>query len=205
MMTALYIVGGLLLLVVLLLSSPISLHFHHTDTPRCTLYVWGVPIRLRPRRVKKAAAAAEKLADKGEKKPSALLAQLHTSFREDGVAATLVWLAEVAKLLTSSVGRVLRSVTVTRFRLEMRIGGEDAAAAAIHFGEVCAVLYPLLSVIACHLRVKKRRVELHPDFEGLGTAVLVDLRCRISLWRVCGALLAMLAKFIRIQLKQTNR
>lgn len=199
-MTALYIVGGILLLVVLLLSSPISLRFFYKDDPFCTLRVWGIPVRLLPREHKEP-AHGKATAKPQKKKPSALLNELTASFREDGVAATLRWLGALAKLLTETVGRVLRSVTITRFQLEMRIGGEDAAAAAIRFGEVCAVLYPLLSVIACHLKVKQRQVELRPDFEGLGTAVLIDVRCKISLWRVCGALISALFKFVSIQAK----
>lgn len=197
-MTALYIVGGLLLLVVLLLSSPVSLHFHYSEQPLCTLRVWGAPIRLLPHTEKQTPSKKEG-AKPQEKKPSALLTELTASFKQDGVAATLHWLGELARLLTDTVGRVLQSVTVTRFQLEMRISGEDASAAAIRFGEVCAVLYPLLSVISCHLRIKKRQVELRPDFEGLGTAVLLDIRCKISLWRVCGALLAALFRFVKIQ------
>ncbi len=201
-MTALYIVGGILLFVALLLSSPVSLRFYYHEKPLCVLRVWGVPIRLIPRKPKK--AVPQKMVAKKEKKPSAVLSQLQASFKQDGVAATLVWLAEVAKWLTSSAGDVLRGIKIRLLRIELRIGGEDAAAAAIHFGEVCAVLYPLLSVIGCHLRIQKRAVEVRPDFEGEGTAALIDIRCGISLWRVCGTLLASFAKFIRIQLKQAD-
>ncbi len=202
-MTALYIVGGILLFLALLLSSPVSLRFYYNETPLCVLRVWGVPFRLIPREQKQK-AIPQKAVAKETKKPSAVLSKLQDSFKQDGVAATLLWLGEVAKLLTTSVGKVVCGIKIRLMRVELRIGGEDAAAAAIRFGEVCAVLYPLLSVIGCHLRIQKRDVEIRPDFEGKGTAALLDIRCSVSLWRVCGTLLASFARFIRIQMKQTD-
>ncbi len=201
-MTALYIIGGILLLLVLLLSSPISLRFYYHETLLCVLRVWGVPIRLLPRGHKE--SATEKVAVKEQKKPSTVLSRLQDAFKQDGVAATLSWLGEVAKLLTSSVGKVLCGIKIRLMRIELRIGGEDAAAAAIRFGQVCAVLYPVLSVIGCHLRIQKREVVVRPDFEEQGTAALLDIRCSVSLWRVCGTLLATFARFIRIQMKQAD-
>lgn len=203
-MTALYIVGGLVLLVVLLLSGPISLRFYYYQTPLCVLRIWGIPVRLLPRTEKKRAVSKQTAAPKQEEKRFELLDRLQQSFQEDGVAATLSWLGEIAKLLTETTGRVLRDMRVRLLRIELRIGGEDASAAAIHFGEVCAVLYPLLSIIGSQMRIQKRMVEVRPDFENEGTAALLDMRCGISLWKVCGALLASLLKFSRIQQKQTD-
>jgi hypothetical protein len=201
-MTALYIVGGILLLLALLLSSPVSLRFYYKETPLCVLRVWGVPIRLLPRKEKPQKEA--KAAVKADKKPSAWLTRLQESFQQDGVAATLKYLGEAAKLLATTTGKLLCGIKIRLLRIELRVGGEDAAAAAIHFGEVCAVLYPLLSAIGCQIQIKKRAVEVRPDFEGEGTAALVDIRCGISLWRVCGTLLASVIQFVRIQLKQTD-
>ena len=198
-MTALYIIGGILLFLALLLSSPVSLRFYYHETPLCVLRVWGVPIRLLPREQKQTVSQTNTV--KAEKKPSAVLVRLQESFQQDGVTATLAFLGEAAKLLASSTGKVLCGIRIRLMRIELRIGGEDAAAAAIHFGEVCAVLYPLLSVIGCHLRIQKRDVNVRPAFDGQGTAALLDIRCGISLWRVCGTLLASLVKFVRIQLK----
>lgn len=199
MVTALYIIGGILLFLALLLSSPVSLRFYYHKTPLCVLRVWGVPIRLLPRETKK--TTTKTVTAKAEKKPSAVLSRLQDAFKQDGLTATLGFLGEAAKLVTTSAGKVLRGINIRLMRIELLIGGEDAAAAAIHFGEVCAVLYPLLSVIGCHLRIQKRDVQVRPDFDGQGTAALLDIRCGISLWRVCGTLLSSFVRFVRIQLK----
>lgn len=203
-MSALYIIGGILLFLALLLSSPVSLRFYYNETPLCVLRVWGVPIRLIPRKEKKTAAKTTATTENTSKKPSAVLTRLQESFEQDGVAATLGFLGEAAKLAATTTGKLLCGIRVRLMRIELRISGEDAAAAAIHFGEVCAVLYPLLSAITCHLRIRKREVEVRPDFEGQGTAALLDIRCGISLWRVCGTLFASLVKFMCIQLKQSD-
>lgn len=203
-MTAVYIIGGILLFLALVLSSPVSLRLYYRETPLCVLRVWGVPVQLIPRKPSKKRTTAVTDTKAATKKPSAVLTRLQDAFKQDGVTATLGFLGETAKLLTTSAGKLLCGINIRLMRIELRIGGEDAAAAAMHFGEVCAVLYPLLSVIGCHLRIHKREVEVRPDFEGQGTAALLDIRCRISLWRVCGTLLSSLWKFICIQLKQTD-
>lgn len=187
-MIALYILLGLIALIGLLLSSPVSLHFYYRDDPRLTLRVWGIPFRLLPAPPKKEKeTAASDTAKTREKEKPPLLEELQTTFRQDGLSAALQWLKRLAAVFSKAIGRLFRAVTVKNLRLEMRISGDDAADVAVRYGEVCAVLFPVLAVIIGNLRVKRQTVDIRPDFSEAGTAVLVDCRLGVSLWRLAGA------------------
>lgn len=194
-MIALYIIGGLLALIALLLSSPISVHFFCRETPELVLRIWGLPVRMLPRpSVEEAVVStSEKAEQKTEKqkkdKPSFLL-KLQESLKEDGIGTILQLLGELAGVLKRTIGRLLRAITVKEFRLQMRISGDDAASTAINYGRVCAAFYPLFGAVCAGMRVRHHDVDLRPDFAEEGSAVLVDITACVSLWRLTGAVIA---------------
>lgn len=197
-MTALWIVLGVLALICLLLSSPVSLHFYggEAESPRLYLRIWWIPFRLLPPRPKKEkpekpSSDTPKSKDKEKKKP-ALLESLQTTFEEDGVGAAVHWLGELAALVQSAIGRLLRAVTVKQLRFHLRVSGEDPAAVAVRYGEICATVYPVLAVISNGLRIKKQEVSMTPDFLSERMAYLIDIRVRLSLWRIVGAALRLM-------------
>ena len=198
-MVALYILLGLVALICLLLCSPVSLHFYYREDPRLVLRVWGIPFHLLPSPQKEAAPATDTPPAPKTEKPS-LLKELETTYRQDGLSATLQWVKRLAAVFSRAVGRLLRAVTVKNLRLEMRISGEDAAASAVHYGEVCTVLFPMLAVITGNLRVKRQTVDVRPDFSEQGTAVLIDCRLGISLWRLAGAAIGLGFGMLRLSL-----
>lgn len=205
-MIALYIIGGLLVLIALLLSSPVSVRFYYRDTPELILRVWGCPFRLLPRPPEE--THPEKTSISSDPKPKeqkpSLLDELQASFREDGVGAVLRWMEQLAGILKRAVGRLLKAVTVKNLCLQMRISGEDAAAAATNYGKVCAVFYPLLGAVSAGIRVNKRAVDLRPDFMLEGAAVLVDVTVGVSLWRLAGAAVAAGFSLLRIYMKMDD-
>ncbi len=198
-MVALYCIGGLLLFLVLLLSSPLSVRCFYRETLQVTLRVWGIPVRLLPRpqvqqRTNKTAS------EETVKKPS-LLTQLRDTFEQDGVAATLQWLSQLAGLLSKTVGKLLDAVLVKTLQLEMRVSGEDASAVALHYGEFCAAFYPMYALVSTRLDIRKQHIDLRPDFAQEGAAVLLDITARISLWRLLYAALFCGFSLLRMNFK----
>lgn len=199
-MIALYCIGGLLLLLALLLSSPISVRFFYRDTLQIVLRVWGIPMQLLPRPQQTDAVSDTASAEKSEKKPS-LLKQLQESFAQDGVGATLHWVSEMARLLQTAVGKLFRAITVKTLQLEMRISGEDASQIALRYGEFCAVFYPAFGAVSTALRIQKSHIDLRPDFAAEGGAALLDATVRVCLWRLLGAAITCGFMLLKIYLK----
>ena len=209
-MIALYIIGGLIALIVLLLSSPISLRFVFSQNePQLVLRVWGVPTQLLPCAEKKEKAPARtvrkppKRGLKKKKEKPSLLAELQTSLKEDGVSAIVKLMGELAGILKRTVGRLLRAITVKKFHLHMRISGEDVSAAAQNYGRVCAAFYPLFGALNGVMKFKKQDVNLYADFFEQGTAVSVEVVARVSLWKVMGAALSTAFSLLKMYVGST--
>lgn len=208
-MLVLYIIGGLIALVCLILGSPVSVRFYYQEAPSLVVKVWGQPFTVLPRPEKTESDKKTGSASQADKPRNRLLTELETTFREDGVGAVLHWVKVLAGMLGRAVGRLLKAITVRNLKLHMRIPGDEAADIATNYGKVCSVFFPLYGTLCTVIKVKKQDVCIDPDFLQQGGGVLVDVDCRVSLWRVAGALLAILWEFLCLYItsdtKKTER
>lgn len=137
-----------------------------------------------------------------EKKDSQVLTQLglsqytsagnlKKSISEKGLPATLKHFASILKLVFSTLGRVARKFRVCRARLEVVTAGENAA---MEYGIVSAVLYPLAAFLQNRTRVKDRAVkaDVRCDFEGTEGDISYDLLLRIFVGNLIPILLRIL-------------
>jgi len=197
----LYSLLGLLLLLIVLLSVPIYGRILYDGSFSVRLRVLGIPITLVPPPDKKAEDRPRKSPAKKKEKPSVFRA-LAQEFRQDGVGGTLQLIGRVAALAGKTVGRLLRSVTVTRLDLQMRIATDDVAVTAQRYGQVCGVLYPSLALIERWVRIRRRNLRVEPNFLMDTSAVRLDVRLQVSLWRLLGAAIALLWGLV--MLKESN-
>ena len=205
-MLALYILLGLLglavLLVLLVLFVPTYARVSYDDELRVRVWVLGLPITLLPSEDKPEEKDAQPAKAFGPAKPSKtkeLLGEVSRSFKQDGVAATLDYLTQLAKLAGQAVGRVLRSITVDRLDFELIVADGDADTTAIRYGQVCGVLYPALTAIAGVITVRKRDVRVEPNFLMENSTVHADVRLHIWVYRLVGAAIVLLVKFLMLR------
>lgn len=205
-MLALYILLGLLglavLLVLLVLFVPAYARVSYDDELRVRVWVLGVPITLLPSEDEPEEPKSMKTKTAKPKKPSKtkeLLGEVSRSFKQDGVAATLQYLSDLAKLAGQAVGRVLRSITVDRLNFELIVADGDADTTAIRYGQVCSVLYPALTAIAGVIKVRKRDVRVKPNFLMENSTVRADVRLHIWVYRVVGAAIVLLVRFMLLK------
>ena len=184
-------------LIAAVLFAPIYARVRYDGTLTVRLRVWGIPITLLPSdEDEEQEEPAPSTPRKKTSKTAELKRELSRSFHEDGVGATLRYLGELASMASQAIGRLLRSVTVDRLRLEMRISAVDAADTAVRYGEVCAVLYPALAVVERAMRVRRREVRVEPGFLADGSAVFADIRLHIWVYRAAGAAIALLWRYL---------
>jgi hypothetical protein len=197
-MLALYILGGLIALFCLLLSSPIFLQLRYEEgVLHLILKVWGTPFTLLPSPPKEKIVKKDTVSD-NKKQKNRLLVELETTFKQDGVGAVVHWMGQLAGMLSRAIGRLLKAVTVKHLKLHMRVSGEDAAAVATNYGTVCGTFYPAYGALCAVVKVKKQDICIDPDFLEQGSGVLLDMICRICLWRVLGAAIAFFWDLIRL-------
>ncbi len=204
-MLVLYILLGLLgllvLLVLLTLFVPVYVRVTYDDELRVRARVLGVPITLLPTEDKpeEEKPTSEKKKSAMPSKTKELLGEISRSFKEDGVAATLRYLSELAKLAGQAVGRVLHSITVDKLDLELIVADGDADTTAIRYGQVCSVLYPAFAAIAGVIKVRKRDLRVEPNFLLDNSTLHADVCLHIWGYRVAGAAIVLLVRFMLLK------
>ena len=163
-MIALYILGGLLLLILLILIVPVRLRVTYDQTLTAKLRVlFLIPYTLYdergPEKPKKEKAKADKPAKakkkKEKKSASHLFKERAAELKTRGAAGLLDWLRDIARLVLGATKRLLRAITVRRLDLRMCVVGEDAADTALTCGRFCAAAYPLLGTLMCAIKTRR--------------------------------------------------
>ena len=203
-MWAVYILLGLLALILVLLFMPVWVRVTYRGELCVRVRVLGIPLTVlpppeKPDKPDKASEKKDKKpAEEKEKSPSRgkeLLSEISRSFREDGVQATLEYLQALAALAGRAAGRALRSITVDCLRMDMLIATGDAADTARRYGQVCGVLYPALAAVSGPVRIRRRRLRVEPNFLAEKSAVQLEIRLHIWVFRLVGAAIALLVGY----------
>ncbi len=105
--------------------------------------------------------SAEKPAEKPAEKKESLL---HIIYRTHGVDGILEILRRVFSYLGSFFGDMMKSLVIEELYLDIGCAKKDAAETAIHYGEVCAALYPMLGALASKCKIKKYDINVYPDY-----------------------------------------
>lgn len=98
----------------------------------------------------------------GKKKKQGVFAKLK---KEHGLFGAIRVLLRTAASAADLAVFIIRRVNVDRLECLIAVGGEDAADAAVRHGQLCASLYPALSLALCAVHSYKRvNIDLRPDF-----------------------------------------
>ena len=100
--------------------------------------------------------------------------------RKRGLSGLLETLGELSRLLKDSAGKLGRKVRLREFDLYVCLGGEeDAALAAIQYGQVSGAVYAACGVILSLLPCKKAGVTVDLDYGSRETTALFSARASI--------------------------
>ena len=208
-MIALYILGGLLLLLLIVLLVPVRLRVTYDQALTARLvFLFLIPYTLvdetKPEKPKqeKAKSSDQSPKEQKEKTEKKTISHLFKKRAEElkarGASGLLDWLRDLARLALGATRRLLRAITVRRLDMDLRIVGDDAADTAVCCGRWCAALYPLIGTLMCAVRTRRSDVRIEPDFLGEETALRFDVRLSVSPWRVLWAGLWALVGFLRL-------
>lgn len=62
--------------------------------------------------------------------------------------------------------KVSKKIRIDKLKIDLTVGGGDAADVAITYGEACAIIYPAVSFLEALVNVKNRQVAINADFNG---------------------------------------
>ena len=217
-MLALYLILAIIALIVLLLALPLRIYLHYTPEAGFQFRVKYLFLTLadstkekkpkqpkKPSGKKKPAAqkkksdgkATEKLLDLLGLKDVSSKLNLKRAIDNKGLIETIRGVFDAVRELLSRIGKLVKRSVFKRFDLKISVGDSDAADAAFHYGEVCAVVYPLLTLLDGTMTFKKRNVDIGCNFEQDNITAIFDGQLNYRPIHVVGFLFGLIGRYIK--------
>ena len=181
-MTALYIISGIILFFILLLSVPVVLDLEYTDMFRCKVSWLFIKFNIYPpdekkdKKEKKEKKPKPQKENKNEQKPEAENKSdddtvkkenfIKTFYNNQGVSGILELVRNCALYLGKFSKGFLRSIYIRKLHIRISVTESDAAQTAIKYGKICQELYPPLGFLCSSCHVKNYSVNIWADYCG---------------------------------------
>lgn len=173
-MTALYIILGIILFFVLILSVKVKVTVHSEDGFSLAvgwlfLNFNILPKKEKPGKKKKKKKEKKKKPETEEAKPDKPVKEPKDNmflkfYKNNGVDGVI----DLVKRLSVSLGgmfrRLYRAFTIEDLAVSLLVGAGDSAETAVKYGRTCTVFYPAIGFVVDNMRVKRYSVEVSPDF-----------------------------------------
>ena len=98
--------------------------------------------------------------------------------KKQGLDGIIELLKEITGIILKLVDIIRRHI-VMKTRLDLLVVGSDAADTAMKFGYACSAIYPLLSLIDRHTKLKRHEEYIDAGFEAEKTQVRFILKAHI--------------------------
>ncbi len=203
-MVFLIILAVLLLLIALILLVPLKVKLDFNEALRVEVslfsrwvFVYPEPIGRKLKREKK--KALKKLQPEPKKN------FLKDYFRKKGVCGGVCEIAQVVKTILLRVFRLLKRVKIERCDLRFVVATADAANTALTYGRVCAVLFPLFTVISERYGKNCAKLDVSTDFEVKNPELEFHLVAELRLYHIAVTALYLLFDFLKGVLKNERK
>ena len=119
------------------------------------------------------------------------LGTVKQSLEDSGISATAGQIVHILLLLLGRVVWLLQYCTVKRLKIDAVCGGADAAEAAMEYGAVCAVVYPLIGYVEGNMKVRQKGLDVNIgcDFGQVLGSFALETVISVRIWHVARALL----------------
>lgn len=211
-MVVLYIFLGIFALIGVILALPLQIYLHYCpeDSFQFKLKFAWIPLidssKEKPEKPEdeknkkqKTEAPSDKKQEKGakdkEKKSGgssllsflglgdiASIANAKEAFDQKGLLQMLGDLATAVGKIFARIGKLLSRGVFRNFDLQIMVGDEDAADAAIAYGRYCSIVYPVITLLDSAMTFRNRSVDIRCDFDEESTAVRFDGQLNFRPW-----------------------
>ena len=212
-MTAIYIILGLLLFLLLLFAFVLSVRLRieasYNDTLNVVLHILFLEYTLVPfpekkkkpkKRKKVKKQDAKKESDNKKEKKQSLLKKYTEKNGVDGLVSIIT---EIASLVTSTLKGLFEHIVINKFDVDIIIRGEDAADTALKYGKICGVFYSAVAVVLSTAKFDDYNLNVTPDFdETKDSEVKCETYFYIRMYYVALYLLKAGVKLLKIRYKK---
>ncbi len=187
-----YIVAGIVVLLAVFFLSPIVLSVKFEETLQIKLRFWFVSLWVYPKE-KKAKSSPKKSKRKTKQQPSA---------GKQGTVEKVRGIFSVLSTLLHSSLRLVDGARVRNLKLTLGITGEDAADAAISYGQVCSVVYPVLGYVDSKMKLVNPQVNIYCDYTGQESVIQGSCTLCVSAYHAVGTALFILKELVKKNLRK---
>lgn len=218
-MTALKIIGGILLVILLILFIPIRIRLKYTDELEVFVPVlfFKIPIfprktKLKPMSKKKYEKVLAKEAEKSTKKERDKVSKEKKKNKPiKDAKKKKISLSDITSLvgeILDAVGAILSKVggylRVKIYALHILISSDDAAKTAITYGAVSGTLGTLFGILEdrCHIKyARNAEAGVSCDYTCGSSELKCDVRFTFRIWQLISIAFNAFKKFISIKMK----
>lgn len=117
--------------------------------------------------------------------------------------------SEIMKLISNIFEELLKlfkHLVARKFQLQIICASKDAAQAAIHYGECCAAVYPVLGFISSAIKVKEkgRDIDIRCEYDKSSWTVKYHFIIGIRICHILAALIRFGAKEVKRRIKNAT-
>lgn len=181
-MTALWILLGLIALIWLLLATPLRIFLSYYDGKLHFRLKYGLlslldsdkpPKKKAPKKTakpttkkpkKKSSGSMQKLLDFLGLSEIGSIANIKKTIRSYGVVRLIRNVHAALRRIFARIFGLVKKGVFQQFDLRITVGDSDAADAALQYGEICAVTYPLLTFLKNHIKFKNPNLEIRCNY-----------------------------------------
>lgn len=172
-MLALYIILGIILFFILVLSIRVKIHLEYEETATAYLKWLFIKIPLIPfekkeKKEKKPKKPKEEKPKEEEEKPKEEKPKkpsfLKSLYEDEGIDGIMELVRRFLRLLNKFGYRVSRCFVFNEIFLDVSVTGNDAADTAEKYGKMCYTVFPPFGAVCSLCKVRKYNVNVYPDY-----------------------------------------
>ena len=203
-MTALWIIGGIVLLIVLLMMISVTVYVKIDETVRIKVGALGIRFTVFPASRKKEIPPKTKKRKK-EKPAKPQKPMPEKKANERSLGDTISFAVSLLQAIVPSAVKLVRKIRITRMRIFLSVGAEDADTAAVRYGQTCMGLYSLLACVDKTMTLKVEDVSVTQGFVTGGTQYDISFSAQLRIGSAVFSALSILFKLVAVFVRQAKR
>lgn len=221
-MIALWILLGFFALLWLLMAMPLRIFLTYRDDELDYRLKYGPfcladskkPPKEKPKEVseraskkpekKKKSGMAGKLLDFLGFSEISSIANAKKSIAKSGIVGTVSAVFASIKKLFARIGKLVKKGVFKKFHLSIIVADGDAADAALLYGQICAVGFPMLEYLEHSIKIKNENVDIRCDYETEETRVSFDGQLNYRPWHFVCFFMGLVGNYIKRLVKKEN-
>ncbi|MBR5922848.1 MAG: DUF2953 domain-containing protein [Clostridia bacterium] len=202
-MIALYIIGGILLLILCLLLIPVGAELRFRDEPFVLVRYGGIKVFDSDKNREKADALSKK-----HKRKSAEENKAKKPKKKNFIAGIFDKYGKITgikfcfRLIKAAILKMIWVIKRIKFRnlfLDITVSSDNAANTAIAYGEVCAAVYPVINLLDRTTSLTVKKVNVRTDFEKLSPQIEAAISLKTRLIYALIALISLYFSYLKLK------